>query len=160
MLIWEEAGTAVSDGHSPTCASHVPGPRSPETCMAREGCGGRACLLSSTLSQKYGLWWYAPCPPSSETPQRGAMRRQSLILWSLRIAAHTEIFWTGAMPWGYSFKVRDGPWMSKSWGKLPTPPLQRLATTTQPQGDEQPACRNLGHREQFFLLPSQKKWSR
>lgn len=160
MLIWEEAGTAVSDGHSPTCASHVPGPRSPETCMARAGCGGRACLLSSTLSQKYGLWWYAPCPPSSETPQRGAMRRQSLILWSLRIAAHTEIIWMGATPWGCSFKVRDGPWMSKSWGKLPTPPLQRLATTTQPQGHEQPACRNLGHREQFFLLPSQKKWSR
>lgn len=100
------------------------------------------------------------CPPSSETPQRGAMRRQSLILWSLRISAHTEIIWMGATPWGCSFKVRDSPWMSKSWGKLPTPPLQRLATTTQPQGDEQPACRNLGHHEQFFLLPSQKKWSR
>lgn len=158
MLIWEKAGTGVSGGHSPTCAS--PWATLTWTQRGQKGLWGRACLLSRILSQKYGLWWCAPCP-HSQTPKnsRGAMRGQSLLLWSLRIAAHTEIFWMGAMPWGCPVKVRDGPWMSKSWEKLPLPPLQRLITNTLFKGYEQPACRSLGLCEWFFLLPSQKKWS-
>lgn len=116
-------------GHSPICASHVPaGPCSPETCMARGAVGQGLPALQDVIPK---IWTVLMCSvsPLRDTLEfdRGYERAES-ILWSSRIAAHTEIFWMGAVPWGCTFKVCDGPWMSKSWGKLPLPPLQRLPT--------------------------------
>lgn len=115
MLTWEEAGTAVSDGHSPTCASHVPGPRSPETCMARAGCGGRACLLSSTFIPK--IWTVVICtmsPLLRDTPERGYEKAELNPVKSKNRCTHWDLL-DGGYALGLLFQ---GPWWPLNVQKL------------------------------------------
>lgn len=173
MLFSEKAGKAESDGNTTmwllqlcpwvmVATAQLPALLVSMKHAARAGWRTEACLLFKILSWQDGLQWCAWCF-SLEAPQnsRGATRRQTLVLWGLRIAADTKIFLMGAMPWGCCFKVHDGPWLCKSWGKLPPSSSAKAGyhcPTSKGYGLAHGNSGFLVLGEQFLLLPSKKKW--
>lgn len=176
MLFSEKAAKAKSDGNTTVrltvkatslgCVHSSPAACTIQhaTCVPRAGCRTGACLLFKTLSWQDGLQWRARCLPL-EVPQnsRGGLRRQTLVLWGLRIAVDIEIL-NGGCALGLLFQGL--------WWPLNTQRLRKAAPfllckgwppPSNPKRYEQPARGNsglLGLCEQFLLLPSQKKWSR
>lgn len=128
MLIWEKAGTAGSDGHSPIC---VPGPRSPETCMARVTCGAGPACSPGCYPKNMDC---GDVSPLRDTPEfeRGYEKEELNPVKAKNCCTHWDLL-DGGYALGLLFQGLWWPLNIQKLRELPLPPLQRLSTNTKPQ---------------------------